>query len=176
MLSGICTVGCGSPAGILLILAGIGIIALSIWAFTSLSRRIGLQVSADAGRPSQWAIEDDAAPSSVAAVNVHVGDGWTASSLRRSPEGPLRIQARGRVYGPWGWLASPDGDGVAAGPEAPLPGAPELGLLARIDGKIIFLGADGEIPPGPSAVVELRLNVGSLGSETTLGYFHVVPA
>ncbi|GEM_PF-4976299 len=164
---GLCSIGCGDPAGMLLVLAGLGLLAVAIWGATRLaermrSRRLAEPESFD---PDELQLE--------ASLNVAVGDGWTTTPVRRRPDQAVSVVASGRVSGPWGWIASPDGDGVAAGREAPLPGAPEVALVARVDGELFFLGARGAIPAGPDSPVELALNVAPADARSARGFFHV---
>ena len=185
LVLGLCNVLCGDPGGILLILTGLALVGLGFWALSASWRRPPSapkhrsELPEESGARLSRRSEQGAAPVARVdglGVNVHVHEGWVDTSLRRSPDGPLRLRARGRVYGPWGWMASANGDGVAAGLHAPLPGAPELALLAEVGGKILFLGAEGEIPAGPPEPVRLCLNLSPGEATGALGFFHVAPA
>ena len=132
---GVCTTACGSAAGILIMLLGLAICGLAVWAGIRIIR----------------------GPRRSRALAVGAG-GWVDAGVRRGPGQGLLVEARGRLRSAAGWSMDPDGNGTASGSDAPLPGAPLGGLIARLGDELRFIGVGGRIPAGTDAPLELTIN------------------
>ena len=98
------------------------------------------------------------APEPVGWVSVPADAGWVGAPAVAPAQQQLCL-AWGLVQTGRAWPADPDGDGVAAGPGAPLPGAPSGALVGRVGTRTFFLGSEGLVPPGLSGPLLLSLNL-----------------
>lgn len=176
LVVGACSAACGAPEGALVALAGLAVMALAVWGGVALLGSAGVLARRAFKNPDLPELPDEDPDDPNLYLNVHPRDGWQPTGLRRGALGAAPLRATGRVYGPWGWLANPEGDGVAAGPGAPMPGAPEAGLIARVGSDLFFLGEQGTIPAGEDGPVELALNIDPAHGGRAKGFFHVVVA
>lgn len=173
---GACSVVCGAPEGSLLVLAGLAVMALAVWGGVALLGSAGVLARRALKNRDIPELPDEDPDDANLYLNVHPRDGWLPTGLRRGALGAAPLRASGRVYGPRGWLANPEGDGVAAGPKAPMPGAPEAALIARVGSDLYFLGEDGTLPAGEYGPVELALNIDPAHGARAKGFFHGVVA
>jgi hypothetical protein len=91
-------------------------------------------------------------------VAVLAEEEWVTTPARRSAESVLLVYASGLVRSPAGWMADADGNGVVAGEQALVPGAPVCALVGRVGGETFFLGSEGRVPDGPEGALELAIN------------------
>jgi hypothetical protein len=97
-------------------------------------------------------------PEPVGWVSVPADVGWVLAPAAR-PDQDQIVFAWGLVQTGRAWPADADGDGVAAGPGAPLPGAPAGALVGRVGDRTFFLGAEGLVPRGLSGPLLLAVNL-----------------
>lgn len=170
-LLGACSVGCdGGVAGVLVLLLGLALMGLAIWGSIRLLRwaKHGSSApeAADAGlvptplEPAGW-------------VDIDASTGWVPAGVEVQPEVPLVARAWGVVRGGRLWAADAEGDGVAAGMGAPLPGAPARALIGRVGARVFFIGAEQRVPDGVAGLLELRANVPEAHLDLMRGGFTV---
>ncbi len=196
---GICAVSCGGGVGALLM--GLGIMGLSVWAAVKLIQRDragsprardealselapldespGVEPIAERPDAAEPIVEPEPIAEPVAALvgttaSITAGSGWTAAALVLKKKQPLSIEATGQVGSSAGWIATPDGNGVAAVEGAPLPGAPAAALIGRIGGSVFFVGSRASIKAPESGRLWLGINV--TGSDPIEGTFTVTYA
>jgi hypothetical protein len=97
-------------------------------------------------------------PAPVGWVSVPADAGWVAAPPALADHDQI-VVAWGLVQTGRAWPADADGDGVAAGPGAPLPGAPSGALVGRVGDQTFFLGAEGLVPRGLSGPLLLAVNL-----------------
>ncbi len=91
-------------------------------------------------------------------LSVPADAGWVAAPSAAAGHDQV-VLAWGLVQSGRAWPADADGDGVAAGPGAPLPGAPAGALVGRVGDRTFFLGAEGLVPRGLSGPLLLAINL-----------------
>lgn len=155
---GLCAALCGSPvAGILVLLAGVGLITLGILGIVRLKRwrKARQQEGGEASAPEVEGLQPQ--PLDRTWASVPAGAGWV-DAVQVRPDRLYVCQAWGLSQGDRAWPADADGDGVAAGKGAPLPGAPALGLIGRVGDRTFFIGAERALPSGLEGMLQLGVN------------------
>lgn len=170
-LLGACSVGCdGGVAGVLVLLVGLALMGLAIWGGIRLLRSRHPHATA----PESASAELIPTPLEPAGwVDIDASTGWVAAGVEVRPEVPLVARAWGVVRGGRLWAADAEGDGVAAGMGAPLPGAPARALIGRVGARVFFVGAEQRIPAGVAGPLELRANVAAEHQALMRGGFTV---
>lgn len=155
-LVGVCTMGCGGSFGLVLLLLGLGLIGLGIWGIIKVVNKPTLQIALSD-------IPDEArlptALQSAGWTDVDASQGWISAGVDIHPDTPVVARAWGVVRGGRLWASDAEGDGVAAGRGAPLPGAPARALIGRVGQRVFFIGAEQRVPAGVSGPLELCANV-----------------
>jgi hypothetical protein len=184
-----CVFSCagGSGAGIPLLLLGICIAWLGHWGMTQIRDRLraydkahpqyeddGEDSDAAQARPRR-APEDERRVELESAgwAEAEARVGWSATGLVALSDRPVVARAWGVVRGGRLWAADADGDGVAAGKGAPLPGAPARALIGRVGERVFFIGAEARLPAGLSGPLELACNVAPEERQALRGGFSV---
>ncbi len=171
---GACNLACGDPSGVLLLLAGIGVMALGIWVFRTtrpgqspLDRRLAEdlhalerqqgRITGPLDRDADGSLSYELGEERVVLAMAKVP--WTRTGMQRTPGEALVVRGFGVGRSPRGWATGPDGDGTSASNSAPLPGAPHGALIGQIEGEIFFIGEEGRVPDGPPGLLEVGLNL-----------------
>ncbi len=101
-------------------------------------------------------------------LSVPADAGWVAAPPMDADQDQI-VLAWGLVQTARSWPADPDGDGVAAGPGAPLPGAPAGALVGRVGAQTFFLGAEGLVPRGAVGPLLLAVNLSPAAAASARG-------
>jgi hypothetical protein len=162
-LVGLCVVGCGGGVGgVVLLLISLGVMGLAIWGIIGLRDRYRAVKRKEENLRSGQS-DADATPrtplASAAWVDIDASLDWVSAGVVVRADEPLVARAWGVIRGGRLWAADAEGDGVAAGPGAPLPGAPARALIGRIGGRVFFIGAEQRVPDGLEGPLELGVNV-----------------
>ena len=170
-LLGLCSVACdGGIAGVLVLLLGLAVMGLTIWGAIRLGRAARSRHEA----PDAASAELRTTPLEAAAwVDIDARTDWTPAGIQVQPGEALVARAWGVVRGGRLWAADAEGDGVAAGRGAPLPGAPARSLIGRVGARVFFIGAEQRVPAGVEGPLELRANVAPEHQELLRGGFTV---
>jgi hypothetical protein len=176
---GFCGAVCGgSGTGILIFLIAAAAVVLGVLGRRALRRhgaaRAAAEAAADAHTcppcppcpPPAAPLTDPAGPQGALPappqplgwVSVPADAGWVAAPSA-GPGHDQVVVAWGLVQTGRAWPADADGDGVAAGPGAPLPGAPAGALVGRVGDRTFFLGSEGVVPRGLVGPLLLALNL-----------------
>jgi hypothetical protein len=169
VLLGICALACGSAAlGVFVMLAGLGIMVLGIWHGVRLVQEGAGGDMAVAPEPlDRWGPKRVREEHAVAVVGA---EGWVVAPVVRSGEVTLVVRGRGLVRCPGTWMADADGNGVAAGDDALVPGAPLGALVGRVGSDTFFLGSEGAVPEGADGPLELAINQPIRAEEALKGH------
>ena len=158
-LLGVCALLCDATvAAVVTLIAGVGIIALGIFGIVRLARHARAR-SRGGEEVSDAEVEGlrQRPPQAKRWASVSADAGWVDAVELRSDRRYL-CQAWGLTQGDRAWPADADGDGVAAGRGAPLPGAPALCLVGRVGDRTFFIGAERALPPGLEGTLKLAIN------------------
>ncbi len=160
---GLCGLACEPGVGFaLLLLAGVALIGLSI-GLGDVVEYAGVDPSA-LGSP---VVQVEARPPEDASlgkrgqvfwVEVPARSGWVLTEIEVRNDHLVHCEAWGTVLGGASWSASPNGDGVAAGATAPLPGAPGRSLIGKVGERVFFIGAGATFPGLLKGPIELGIN------------------
>jgi hypothetical protein len=101
-------------------------------------------------------------------LSVPADAGWVAAPSAAAGHDQV-VLAWGLVQSGRAWPADADGDGVAAGPGAPLPGAPAGALVGRVGDRTFFLGAEGLVPRGLAGPLLLAINLSPAAAARATG-------
>ncbi len=101
-------------------------------------------------------------------LSVPADGGWVTAPPA-APRHDQVVLAWGLVQSGRAWPADADGDGVAAGPGAPLPGAPAGALVGRVGDRTFFLGAEGLVPRGLAGPLLLAINLSPAAAARATG-------
>ncbi len=154
---GLCAVSCSGASGIVILLLGIGLIGLGVWGVIRVVRGPSTHQAAVGELPDQ-ALQPKALRSAGWA-DVDASKGWISAGVDIHPDTPVVARAWGVVRGGRMWASDAEGDGVAAGRGAPLPGAPARALIGRVGQRVFFIGAEQRVPADVSGPLELCANV-----------------
>lgn len=169
VLTGLCTIACGSVWGILILLAGLGVGALAIWGGGKLIRKGAGAAPAEARGPEPLGPREVLAEHHVPVVGEET---WVEAPVERRAGVLVLARATGLVRSPGRWMADADGNSVAAGEDALVPGAPLGAVVGRVGEDRFFLGAEGVVPEGPPGRLYLAVNRRP-GGEGLKGHFVV---
>jgi hypothetical protein len=166
LILGGCGLACaGESSFVALLLIGVAIIGLSIAMRVSVRAKLAQldseEQSPDAETP-RTGLPDPHARTVTYWAEIPAGTPWVPTEVVFTERVVVHVDAWGTVHGGGSWAANADGDGVAAGADAPLPGAPARSLIGRVGDEVFFVGVSGTIPPDPDRVLngplELSIN------------------
>ncbi len=160
-----CAFECGEAGGLLIGLLGMAIIGLSVWGFMLLAREFH-----EEARPR---LEDGATVLDRIDLLVQSSEPWQPTGRAVAPGQRWRVDAHGITRSARGWAADANGNGVAAGKGALLPGAPEGCLVGRVGDRVFHLGADGAVPTGVEGPLLLAANQDAWSRNRAHGYFAI---
>lgn len=163
-----CTIDCGGVAGIFILLAGLAVSALCIWGALKLFKAPKPRDDTEvADLPEGLGPRRQVGGRHLPVLG---GEGWVDTPLERGADTLLLVRARGLVRAPGRWMADADGNSVAAGEDALVPGAPLGAVVGRVGDEVFFLGGEGVVPPGAPGRLQLAVNHAGRG-EGLKGHF-----
>ncbi|MEL6349883.1 MAG: hypothetical protein AAFV53_42665 [Myxococcota bacterium] len=153
-IAGLCAALCGAPEGILVLLLGVGIIALGIWGGIAVMKASSNRQQRE-GDP-QPALEPTQPQET---VRLYPGD-WMKLAFARSQSVVITIKVSGQINGP-DWVSGAIGHPVPAHPDAMVPRFPLGAVLGRIgtsNTEIVLVGERYVLLPGEPAPFFLAIN------------------